>query len=273
MKNVLSQGLSIPHIGFGTFRMPGDSSQAVVESAIEVGYRHIDTASMYENEAAVGRAIKVSGLKRDELFLTTKVWHDQLESSDLLNAFELSREKLGVDYVDLYMVHWPSPSMDLARMMDTLMSLQESGKIRGIGVCNFNMTMLCHVIDKLKAPVAAVQAEYHPFLNQDRQLAYLRTKNIPLVAYAPLAQGRVASDPKLKAIALKHRCTAAQVAIAWLIEQEGVIAIPKAQRVENQRANIGSENILLDDEDRKLIASFDKTQRFVRPPFEPDWDA
>lgn len=273
MKSIKSQGLSIPHIGFGTFRMPGDSSQAVVESAFEVGYRHIDTASMYENEAAVGRAIKASGLKRDKLFLTTKVWHDQLEPTALLKAFEISQEKLDVDYVDLYMVHWPSPSMDLTRIMEGLMSLREAGKIRGIGVCNFNMTMLRHVIDEIKAPVAAVQAEYHPFLNQDRQLAYLQARNIPLVAYAPLAQGRVASDLQLESIALKHRCTAAQVAIAWLIEQKGVIAIPKAQHSENQRANIEAENIQLDDEDRKVIARFDKTQRYVRPTFAPDWDS
>ncbi|MDY7561365.1 aldo/keto reductase [Pseudomonas sp. 10B1] len=273
MKSLISKSLTIPRLGFGTFRMPGDGCQAVVESAIEVGYRHIDTAAMYDNEASVGRALAASGIARSELFVTTKVWHDQLEPTALLKSFDTSLSKLGLEYVDLYMVHWPSASMDMAALMKTLGSLRDSGRIRELGVCNFNMPMLRTAIDELGASVAAVQVEYHPFLDQTRLLTFLRERNIPLVAYAPLAQGRAASDPTLMQIGAKHDVSAAQVAIAWLLDQDGVIAIPKAQRAESQKANLEALAVKLDDEDRQAIASLAKDQRFVQPPFAPDWDA
>lgn len=264
--------IDIPVLGFGTFRMPGDDCRAVVESALELGYRHIDTAAMYDNEAAVGQAIKHSGVPRDELFLTTKVWHDQLEPSALWKAFDQSIGKLAVDYVDLFMVHWPSPAMDMQGVMNALQSLRDSGRIRALGVCNFNMPMLREAIDTLGAPIAAVQVEYHPFLDQSRLLDYLNSKDIPMVAYAPLAQGRAANDPVLARIGLKHGATAAQIALAWLRGQ-GVVAIPKAQRRISQQANLNSLGIQLDDEDRQAIAGLPKNQRFVQPPFAPDWDA
>ncbi|SFU44163.1 aldo/keto reductase [Pseudomonas sp. OV546] len=273
MKRLISKSLTIPRLGFGTFRMPGDGCQAVVESAIDVGYRHIDTAAMYDNEASVGRALVASGIARSELFVTTKVWHDQLEPTALLKSFDKSLLKLGLEYVDLYMVHWPSASMDMAALMKTLGSLRDSGRIRELGVCNFNMPMLRTAIDELGASVAAVQVEYHPFLDQTRLLTFLRERNIPLVAYAPLAQGRAATDPTLMQIGAKHDVSAAQVAIAWLLDQDGVIAIPKAQRAESQKANLEALAVKLDDEDRQAIASLAKDQRFVQPPFAPDWDA
>lgn len=273
MKTLTSQNLTIPRLGFGTFRMPGDGCQAVVESAIELGYRHIDTAAMYDNEAAVGRAIHASDVPRSELFVTTKVWHDQLEPAALLKAFDVSQGKLALDYVDLLMVHWPSPSMNLEAIMSTLVSLRDSGRVRDIGVCNFNMPMLRETIDQLGAPIAAVQVEYHPFLDQSRLLDYLGSKGIPLVAYAPLALGRAANDPVLTQIGAKYGVTAAQIALAWLIDQPGVIAIPKAQRVESQRANLQALDVALDDDDRRAIAALAKDQRFVQPPFAPDWSA
>ncbi|MGI4841533.1 MAG: aldo/keto reductase [Janthinobacterium lividum] len=273
MQSIRSKGLQIPRLGFGTFRMPGDGCEAVVESALDLGYRHIDTAAMYDNEAAVGRAIKVSGVARDDIFLTTKVWHDQLEPGALVEAFKVSLNKLDVDYIDLFMVHWPSPSMHMAQVMTAMQSLLDQGLIRGIGVCNFNMPMLREAIDQLGAPIAAVQVEYHPFLDQSALLGFLRARDIPLVAHAPLAQGRATQDPVLTQIAAKHGATAAQVAIAWLLQQEGVIAIPKAQRRENQMSNLQALNVTLDEEDRQLIAALPKDQRFVQPPFAPDWDA
>ncbi|MGY2288279.1 aldo/keto reductase [Pseudomonas sp. SDO528_S397] len=264
--------LHLPALGFGTFRMPGDECRAVVESALELGYRHIDTAAMYDNERAVGQAIEQCGVPRNELFLTTKVWHDQLEPSALLQAFERSIDKLAVDYVDLYMVHWPAPGMDLPGIINALLSLRESGRIRALGVCNFNLPMLREAVDILQAPIAAVQVEYHPFLAQQRLFDYLTAKGIAKVAYAPLAQGRVADDPILAQIGRKHGATAAQVALAWLREQ-GVVAIPKARGRERQQANLDSLRLRLDDEDREAIARLPKDQRFVQPPFAPQWDA
>jgi 2,5-diketo-D-gluconate reductase B len=273
MQSLTTQGVAIPRLGFGTFRMPGTDAQPVVESAIALGYRHIDTAAMYENEASVGAAIAASGVQRKDLFITTKVWHDQLAPDALQRAFSTSLQKLRLDYIDLYMIHWPARDMDMAATLEALMALRERGLTRAIGVCNFNLPMLRRAVEEIGAPIAALQVEYHPFLSQTRLLAYLRGKGIPLTAYAPLAQGRAASDPTLTELSQKHQCSAAQIAIAWLLDQEGIIVIPKAARAESQKANLDAIGIQLDDDDRAAIAALPKDQRFVRPPFAPDWDA
>jgi 2,5-diketo-D-gluconate reductase B len=273
MDTIKTQGVAIPRLGFGTFRMPGGDARPVVESAIALGFRHIDTAAMYENEAAVGAAIAASGIARDELFITTKAWHDQLAPDALRRAFETSLGKLRLDHVDLYMVHWPARDMDMAATLEVLMELREQRLARAIGVCNFNLPMIRHAIEEIGAPIAAHQVEYHPFLSQAPMLAYLRDRHIPLTAYAPLAQGRAAEDATLAAIGRKHGASAAQVAIAWLLDQDGVIAIPKAARPASQKANLAALNIRLDGDDRTAIAALPKDQRFVRPPFAPDWDA
>jgi 2,5-diketo-D-gluconate reductase B len=273
METIETQGVSIPRLGFGTYRMPGEGARPVVESAIALGYRHIDTAAMYENEAAVGAAIAASGVKRAELFVATKVWHDQLAPDALQRAFEVSLGKLRLDYVDLYMVHWPARNMDMAATLEALSKLRERGLTRAIGVCNFNLPMIRRVVEEIGVPIAVHQVEYHPFLSQAAMLAYLRGRGIPLTAYAPLAQGRAAHDATLAAVGRKHGASAAQIAIAWLLDQPGVLAIPKAGRPESQRANLEALAISLDDEDRATIAALPKDQRFVRPSFAPDWDA
>jgi 2,5-diketo-D-gluconate reductase B len=273
METITTQGVAIPRLGFGTFRMPGADAQPVVESAIALGYRHIDTAAMYDNETAVGAAIAASGVNRNELFITTKVWHDQLAPDALYRAFDTSLRKLGLDHVDLYMIHWPSRDMDMAATLEALMSLRERGLTHAIGACNFNLPMIRRAVEEIGAPIASLQVEYHPFLSQAPMLAYLRGKGIPLTAYAPLAQGRAASDPTLAFLGHKHGCSAAQMAVAWLLDQEGVIVIPKAARPESQKANLDAFGTQLDDEDRAAIAALPKEQRFVRPPFAPEWDA
>ncbi len=273
MDTMETKGLTIPRLGFGTFRMPGAGCQEVVESALALGYRHIDTAAMYENEAAVGAAIRASGLPRGDIFVTTKVWRDQLAPRDVRHAFDSSLDKLKLDYVDLYMVHWPDPGMDLAATMKALETLVHAGRARGMGVCNFNLPMLHRAIEELNTPIAAVQVEYHPFLDQSKLLTYLRKHGIPLVAYAPLAQGRAAADETLSGIGRKHAVSAAQVALAWLLGQDGVIAIPKAQRTTSQQANLDALSVRLDDEDRQAIAGLPKNLRFVQPAFAPDWNA
>jgi 2,5-diketo-D-gluconate reductase B len=153
------------------------------------------------------------------------------------------------------------------------MTIKADGKTRAIGVCNFNMRMMRQAVEEVRAPIAVLQVEYHPFLSQAKMLDYVLGKGIPLTAYAPLAQGRAASDATLAALGREHGCSAAQVAIAWLLDQEGVIVIPKAARPETQKSNIDALGIRLDDEDRAVIATLSKDQRFVRPPFAPEWDA
>lgn len=267
-----TQGIRIPRLGFGTFRMPGADCQPVVESALALGYRHIDTATMYENEDAVGAALASANLERENLHITTKAWHDSLQPDALRRSLDTSLQRLRLEYVDLFMVHWPSRDMNLPAVLETMQALKEDGRTRAIGVCNFTMPMLKTALDEVRAPLACVQVEYHPFLSQARLLDYLRPKQIPLVAYAPLAQGRAASDPVLTRIGEKHQATAAQIALAWLLDQDGVIAIPKAKRTESQQSNLGALKVRLDDEDRRAIAALPKDQRYVSPPFAPKWD-
>lgn len=272
MANLHTQGIDLPHLGLGTYRMQGDICRAAVESALGLGYRHIDTAEMYGNEDAVGAAIATSGVVRKDLHVTTKVWHENLAPDAIRRAFDASLKKLRLDHVDLYLVHWPSRAMNLAAIFETLEKLRADGKARAIGVCNFNLGLLRKTVDEIKAPIACNQIEYHVMLDQTAVRSYLAKKNIPVVAYAPLAQGRAASNETLMTIARKHDATAAQVALKWLLDQDGVAAIPKASRAESQQANIEALKLHLDDDDRRKIAALPKTQRFVNPPFAPAWD-
>jgi 2,5-diketo-D-gluconate reductase B len=267
-----SQGLRIPRLGLGTFRMQGDTCRAAVESALALGYRHIDTAEMYGNEEAIGAAIASSGVPRGELHVTTKVWNENLAPDAMRRAFDASLKKLGLDVVDLYLVHWPKSGMHLPSMFETLMKLKGEGRTRAIGVANFNVALLKTVIEEIKAPIACNQIEYHVMLDQAKVKAYLDARKIPLVAYCPLAQGRVASDEALIAIGKRHDASAAQVALRWLLDQEGVAAIPKASRRDSQKANLDALKIRLDDEDRKTIANLPKNRRCVSPGFAPPWD-
>jgi 2,5-diketo-D-gluconate reductase B len=272
MANLRTQGISLPRLGLGTFRMQGEACRAAVESALALGYRHIDTAEMYANEEAIGAAIAASGIARNELHVTTKVWHENLAPDAIRKAFDASLKKLRFDHVDLYLVHWPSRQMNLPAIFETLMKLKEEGRTRAIGVANFTTALLKTVVEEIRAPIACDQVEYHVMLDQSKLLTYLRVRAIPLVAYCPLAQGRVAADPTLLAIGRKHNATAAQVALKWLLDQDGVAAIPKASRAESQKANLDAFKLNLDDADRKAIASLPKGQRCVSPGFAPAWD-
>jgi len=272
MENLQTQGISLPKLGLGTFRMQGDACRAAVESALGLGYRHLDTAEMYANEEPIGAAVAASGLARKDLHITTKVWHENLAPDAIRRAFDASLKKLRIDHVDLYLVHWPSRNMNLPAIFETLMKLKQEGRTRAIGVANFNIALLKTVVEEIKAPIACNQVEYHVFLDQTPLRKYLAAKSIPLVAYCPVAQGRAATDETLMAIGRKHGASAAQVALKWLLDQDGVAAIPKASRAESQKANLGALHIGLDDEDRAAIAGLPKNKRLVNPGFAPAWD-
>jgi 2,5-diketo-D-gluconate reductase B len=272
MDHLQTQGISLPRLGLGTFRLQGDACCAAVESALTLGYRHIDTAEMYGNEEAIGAAIAASGVARSDLHVTTKVWNENLAPDAIRRAIDASLSKLRLDHVDLYLVHWPSRHMNLPAIFETLMALREQGRTRAIGVANFTTALLKTVVEQIKAPIACNQVEYHVMLDQTPLRNYLAAKSIPLVAYCPLAQGRVASNETLAAIGRKHDASAAQVALKWLLDQEGVAAIPKASRAESQKANLGALNVRLDDEDRSMIAGLPKDKRCVNPGFAPAWD-
>jgi 2,5-diketo-D-gluconate reductase B len=272
MENLQTQGISLPRLGLGTFRMQGNTCRAAVESALALGYRHIDTAEMYGNEEPIGAAIAASGVARPDLHVTTKVWHENLAPDAIRRAFDTSLNKLKLDHFDLYLVHWPSTGMDLPAVFETLLKLKQQGRTRAIGVANFNLALLKTVVEEIKAPIACNQIEYHVMLDQAKVARYLAAKSIPLVAYCPLAQGRAATDETLIAIGRKHNTGAAQVALKWLLDQEGVAAIPKASRPESQKANLDALKVKLDDDDRKAIAALPKDKRFVNPGFAPAWD-
>jgi 2,5-diketo-D-gluconate reductase B len=272
MESLKTQGIALPKLGLGTFRMQGDACRAAVESALGLGYRHIDTAEMYGNEEAIGAAIAASGVARGDLHVTTKVWHENLAPDAIRRACDASLKKLRLDHVDLYLVHWPSRSMKLPAVFETLLKLREEGRTRAIGVANFTTALLKTVVEEIRAPIACNQVEYHVMLDQTKVAKYLAARSIPLVAYCPLAQGRVASDATLAAIGEKHDASAAQVALKWLLDQNGVAAIPKASRAESQQANLDALKVKLDDADRKAIAALPKDRRCVNPGFGPDWD-
>jgi len=267
-----TEGISLPRLGLGTFRMQGDVCRAAVESALGLGYRHLDTAEMYGNEEAIGAALAASRLARNELHVTTKVWHENLTPDAIRRAFDASCKKLRLDHIDLYLVHWPSPNMNLPDIFETLMKLKQEGRTRAIGVANFTTALLKTVVEDIKAPIACNQVEYHAMLDQTRLRQYLTAKSIPLVAYCPLAQRRVASDETLARIGKKHHASAAQVALKWLLDQDGVAAIPKASRAESQQTNLDALKVKLDDDDRSAIAALPKTMRCVNPGFAPAWD-
>src|ERR1700726_3858073 len=272
MDYLQTQGIRLPRLGLGTYRMQGDACRAAVESALGLGYRHIDTAEMYGNEEAIGAAIAASGIKRGDLHVTTKVWNENLAPDAIRGAFDASLRKLKLDHVDLYLVHWPAKNMNLPAMFETLLKLKQEGRTRALGVANFNVALLKTVVEEIKAPIACNQIEYHVMLDQTPVRKYLAAKSIPLEAYCPLAQGRAASNETLAAIGRKHGASAAQVALKWLLDQDGVAAIPKASRAESQQANLDALEVGLDDEDRQGIPGLPKDKRLVNPGFAPVWD-
>ena len=271
MDVITAAGMRMPTLGLGTWRMKGPECAEAVERALALGYRHIDTAEMYGNEDAVGDALASTAVPRAEIHLTSKVWHDHLAPDAMDRAIDATLARLKTGYLDLYLIHWPAPGMDVAQAIHSLMRLKESGRTRAIGVANFTVALL-EAAQQAGAELACNQVEYHVLLNQDRLLAAMRRMGIPLVAYCPLAQGRLADHDALSSIAAKHGSTPAQIALKWLLDQHGVAAIPKASRAETQEANLLAQDITLDDADRAAIAALPKDQRFVQPAFAPAWD-
>lgn len=274
MQQVIStQGMHMPKLGLGTWDLRGDEARRAVAGAIELGYRHIDTARAYGNEDAVGEALASVSIPRADLHVTSKVWHTDLAPDAVRQALETSLRLLGLQYVDLYLIHWPAPGMDLAGALGVLMRAREQGLARAIGVSNFPVALLRQAVEQVGAPVACNQVEYHVGLGQRAVLDYARAHGIAVTAYSPLGRGRFADDPTLAAIARKHGANPGQVALKWLLDQDGVAAIPKAARRENQRSNLDALALALDDADRAAIDALPKNRRLVDPAWGPQWDA
>ena len=273
MHNITNRlGLNMPKLGLGTWPMLGEECTDAVVQALELGYRHVDTATGYNNEAAVGKALEQSATPREQIHVTSKVWWDKLQPADMRQSFEQTLASLRSDYVDLFLIHWPGKDWDLARTIETLVSFKEDGRARNIGVANFPLPLLRKVVEELGAPLAAIQVEYHVSLNQSALLAYAQQHDMALTAYSPILRNKVSDIPALQQIAAKHGVLPTQVALKWLLDQPNVAAIPKAASKANQQSNLDSLNVQLDDEDRALIAALPKDQRLVNPDFAPKWD-
>ncbi len=271
--------LPMPRLGLGTWPMLGAECQASVEAALAMGYRHIDSAEMYGNEAPIGAAIRASGLKRGDVFLTTKIWHyvHQQQSPQTAEAFRAAfdrgLERLGLDYVDLLMVHWPSPQMDLPMVLEGLAALRQAGLARAVGMANFPLGLMRRAVEANVVPLAALQVEHHIYLSQQRLLDYLTPRGIALTSYTPLAKGSVTEDPVIQRIAARHGATPGQVALAWLLAIPGVAAIPKAQSPGRQKENLAAAALQLSAQDLAALAGLTKSGRMVNPPFAPDWNS
>lgn len=273
MIHITIQNKKIPALGYGTWQLQGKECLAGVEKALEIGYRHIDTAQIYENESEVGAAIQASGVKRSDIFLTTKVWMNALHDGALQKSVDASLKKLKTDHVDLLLIHWPNKDVPFTEQLKALQQVQKENKTTLIGISNFTVAQMKEIVESIGAPVVTNQVEYHPYLSQKPVLDYVRAHGMFLTAYCPLARGRVKDDAVLTRIAKKHGKTAGQVTLRWLLQQENVAAIPKAASEKHIRENFGIFDFTLDAGEMKEISGLARPDgRIVNPEISPEWD-
>jgi 2,5-diketo-D-gluconate reductase B len=249
----LNNGHKMPALGLGTWDLRGGTCVSAVMEALRLGYRHIDTAEMYGNEAEIGKALLKSGIPRGELFITTKVWTNHHRAADFKKAAGDSLKRLGIAAVDLLLIHWPNPAVPLAETLGALCQLAQEGKALAVGVSNFSSAQMKEAVSLASAPLSCNQVSYSLPENRDGELAYARSQGMAICAYSPLGRGAFLSRKELKDTARKHGKTPAQVALRWLIRQEGVAAIPKASREKHLRENLEIFDFDLDTADLALL--------------------
>ena len=262
----------VPALGFGTWQLSGDTCYDAVKNALNVGYRHIDTAQIYENEAEVGLALTDSGVKRSDIFLTTKLWTSNLTSRKVATSVEDSLKKLKTDYVDLLLIHWYNAEVPLAETLSAMEALVQQGKTRFIGVSNFPVAAMQEAVEQCKADIVCNQVEYHPLLSQQKVIDYARQHSIVVTAYSPIARGKLHDNALLAAIGKKYHKTPSQVALRWLLQQPGVMAIPKAAQLEHIKSNLALFDFELVQEDCNAITNAQGSTRLINPSFAPQWD-
>jgi 2,5-diketo-D-gluconate reductase B len=268
-----AHGAEIPAIGFGTSGM-GDVRAEHIATALQAGYRHIDTAWKYGTERVVGEGMRTSGVPRSEVFLCTKVSHEYLHAADFARSVDESLEKLGVDYVDLLLVHWPEKNTPLAETIGALAKAKREGLTRHIGVANFNIAMLDEAIRLCPEPMVTLQVECHPYLDQSKVIAACHERGLVLTAYCPLARGGLVNDPVLAEIAEPTGKTFAQVALRWLMQQSIVAAIPRSSNPVRIAQNIDVFDFELSDDDMRRIGALKKPNGRIADPHgrAPVWD-
>lgn len=270
---VSAHGARIPSIGLGTWQLTGDTGFEAVKAALVAGYRHLDTAAAYQNEVEVGAGLKASGLPRSEVWVTTKVWWDQIDDGPLQASAEASLKRLGLSEVDLLLIHWPNPEIPLARSIRALNAVWRSGLARHIGVSNFTLPLLAEAVRLSEAPLVVNQCEYHPRLDQSKLIAACAANGMAFVGYTPLGRGSLMDDPVISAIARAKGVTSGQVILRWHVQQ-GTVAIPRSSNPARIAENINLWHFSLDAAEMAAITALRAPDgRVVKPAFAPQWDA
>lgn len=274
MQTVTAHGAQIPALGFGIFRMSDEEVEKVVPAALEAGFTHFDTAQVYQNEAALGRALQVAGARRDDLFLTTKVWVHNYHPTKFAASVDESLDKLNVDRVDLLLLHWPADKVAIVDQIDMLNAAQAAGKTRFIGVSNQNLSQFKQSLSLSKAPILTNQIELHPYLDQHVMAKAAKAAGVAITAYFGMADGRVPGDPIIQEIGKTHGKSAAQIGLRWSIQQ-GFIVLSKTARPERVAENFAVFDFELSAEEMASISKLARTEgRLVSPPgLAPDWKA
>jgi 2,5-diketo-D-gluconate reductase B len=271
---VEAKGARIPLAGLGTWDLRGRTCARVVEQALRLGYRHIDTAEMYDNEREVGEGLRASGVPRNEVFVTTKVWPSHFAPRELLRAAKDSLAKLRMSEIDLLLLHWPNPQVPLSETLGALCQVKEGGLARHIGVSNFNIALIEKATSLATAPLVCNQFEMHPFLDQSKLVAACRAKGMAVVAYSPIARGNAKNDAVLARIGKVHGKTAAQVCLRYLVQQD-VVVIPRTSKIERLEENLSIFDFALTEAEMSEIAGLARRGgRIVDWSFSgsPQWD-
>ena len=274
MHGLDANGANIPAIGFGTWTLEGEQAARLVSSALQSGYRHIDTASFYNNEEAVGEAVRTCGLPRDSIFLTTKIWGTDLADGDLQRSVEGSLKRLQVDTVDLALIHFPPKTVPMSESVRALNEVVDRGLARHIGVSNFTVRHIEEAVAASRHPLACNQIEYHPLLNQNRVLRACRDHGMAVVSFCPLSRaGELFSEEPILRLAEKNGKTPAQIVLRWHIQQQDVAAIPRSTSADHVRENLDVFDFSLDDEDMTAINAL-RSRGFRICDFDlsPEWD-
>ncbi|WP_129664168.1 aldo/keto reductase [Phytoactinopolyspora endophytica] len=267
----LNNGVEIPQLGFGVFKVEPEKTKETTLTALDVGYRHIDTAEMYGNEKGVGEAVRTSGISRDEIFVTSKLNNSFHAYDDAIKAFDRTMADLGLDYLDLFLIHWPLPKVgDFVETWKAMEEISRSGRCRAIGVSNFQPHHLQRLLDETETVPAVNQIEVHPYLTQDDVREFGSRHGIATEAWSPLAKGAVAGDPTLVRIAEQHGKTPAQVTLRWHI-QRGDIVFPKSANRSRMEANFDVFDFELGDDDVATIAGLNRDERTGPDPDEFNW--
>ncbi|HET9686907.1 MAG TPA: aldo/keto reductase [Pseudolabrys sp.] len=271
MHTVEAKGFKIPIVGLGTWALRGRDCARLTEQAIRIGYRHIDTAQMYDNESEVGEGVRASGL-RAEVMVTTKVQPTMLAPHDLERSVKKSLARLRLDAIDLLLIHWPNPRVPLAETLGAMANMKREGYVRQIGVSNFTVALLDEANKISSEPLICDQIECHPFLNQDKVIGACRRHGMAVVAYSPIARGGAQGNKVLEKIGKTHGKSAAQVCLRWLIQQ-GIVVIPRTSRVERLKENFDIFDFELSDADMREIRGLAQgSRRIVDWTWSPRWD-